>query len=191
MYDARPDALTLLAENKSGQAVGTVSLVLDSEDGLPCDEIYGPELAALRSQGRRLLEVTRLAINQTHAHSKQLLTLLCNAPFVYGAQVADCTDLVIEVNPRHVAYYVRLLKFDILGSERECPRVQGAPAVLLRGDLNVYRTEMMRVGGLGSACGERSLFPHFFSGYQESDFAQYLKSNRKPMTHEEKEYFGL
>jgi len=190
-YDARPETLTVLVEDSRGQAAGTTSLVFDSAAGLPCDEIYGPEVAELRSHGRRLVEVTRLAISEDHARSKMLLTLLCNVPFAYSMRVGGCTDLVIEVNPRHVAYYVRLLKFDVLGPERECPRVQGAPAVLLRADLGMYEAEMLRVGGRGAACSERSLFPSFFAGAREWEFARFLACNHRPMTSECARYFGL
>jgi hypothetical protein len=106
-------------------------------------------------------------------------------------RVGGCTDLVIEVNPRHVAYYRRLMKFEVLGPERECPRVQGAPAVLLRADLRMYEAEMRRIGGLGSACAERSLFPHFFAGAREWEFARYLACEHRPMTDKDARYFGL
>jgi hypothetical protein len=189
--DALPETLTVLVEDANGREAGTISQVFDSESALPCDEIYGPETDGLRSQGRRLVEVTRLAIDEAHAHSKTLLTLLCNVPFAYGWRVAGCSDLVIEVNPRHVAYYVRLMKFEVLGQERACPRVDGAPAVLLRADLEQYDSEMQRIGGMGAACAERSLFPHFLSGVREYKFARFLACRHKPMTPEDAQYFGL
>ena len=190
-YDTRPETLTVLVEDAAGSDAGTISLVFDGAAGLPCDEIFGPEVAQLRSQGRRLLEVTRLAIGEEHGSSKALLTLLCNVPFAYGLRAGGCTDLVIEVNPRHVAYYVRLLKFEILGPERPCPRVQGAPAVLLRADLGTYLSEMRRVGGMGAACAERSLFPYFFGGAQEWEFACFLACHQRPMTAADVRHFGL
>ena len=189
--DTWPETLTVLVEDAAGHVAGTVSLVFDSESGLPCDEIYGPEADELRSCGRRLFEVTRLAIDEAHANSKALLTLLCNVPFAYGLRVGGCTDLVIEVNPRHVAYYVRLMKFEVLGAERACPRVEGAPAVLLRADLGVYESEMRRIGGMGAACAERSLFPYFLSGAEEWEFARFLACQHKPMTPKDAQHFGL
>jgi hypothetical protein len=189
--DARPQTLTVLVEDASGREAGTISLVFDSAAGMPCDEIYGPEVGELRSHGRRLVEVTRLAIDEGYARSKALLTLLCNVPFAYGMRVGGCTDLVIEVNPRHVAYYVRLMKFEVLGPERACPRVLGAPAMLLRADLGMYEADMLRLGGLGSACTERSLFPHFFAGAREWEFARFLACNHHPMTIDDVRHFGL
>jgi hypothetical protein len=44
--------------------------------------------------------------------------------------VRGCTNVVIEVNPRHVAYYRRVLFFRPLGPERHLDRV-GAPAVAM------------------------------------------------------------
>jgi hypothetical protein len=190
-YDARPETVTVLVEDEQGCAAGTVTLVFDAGNSLPCDEIFAPEVSALRLHGRRLLEVTRLAIDPAHAHSKTLLTLLCNAPFAYGLRVGGCTDLVIEVNPRHVAYYRRLLKFEILAGERACPRVQGAPAVLLRMDLGRYVAEMRRIGGTGANCAERSLFPYFYAGAQEWEFARFMACQQKLMSEADAQYFGI
>lgn len=127
--------ITLLAEDASGRAAGTVTLAFDGPDGLPSDEIYGPELDALRAKGRCLTEVTRLAIHDRHARSKGLLLQLLNFISIYARRFRQDTDFVVSVNPRHAAFYRRLLDFEPAGPERPCPRVRNAPAVLLRLDL--------------------------------------------------------
>ena len=52
-HDPDPDTLTLLAQDEDRRDAATITLVFDSHGGLPCDEIYGEELNALRSSGRR------------------------------------------------------------------------------------------------------------------------------------------
>jgi hypothetical protein len=47
------------------------------------------------------------------------------------------TDVVIEVNPRHVRFYQRVFGFVVGAAERMCERV-GAPSVLLRLDLERF-----------------------------------------------------
>ena len=53
----------------------------------------------------------------------------CNIQF--GLDPHSFDYVVIEVNPRHVRYYERMLGFEVIGPERMNPRVE-APAVLLR-----------------------------------------------------------
>lgn len=54
---------------------------------------------------------------------------------------------MIEVNPRHVEFYRRMLGFEMFGAERLCNRVN-APAVLLRLDLSYARQQIEKLGGL-------------------------------------------
>jgi hypothetical protein len=137
------------------------------------------------------VEVTRLVIAENHRNSKVLLLRLINFAFIYCVQARRIADVLIEVNPRHVNYYRRLLCFEVFGTERPCPRVNGAPAVLLRLDLSVYLREVLRVGGMGAASKERTLYPHFFPTQDESAVAKFLARNHKPMTADEARYFGL
>lgn len=135
-YDTRPDTFVLLAEDAEGRPAATVTLVFDAgAQGLPCDEIFAEELAPLRRDARRLAEVTRLAMAPEQAGGKTLLLHLFSAIFVFARRVRRFDDFVIEVNPRHAPFYQRLLGFEPLGPERPCPRVKGAPALLLRLDL--------------------------------------------------------
>lgn len=190
-YDAQAQTLTLLIEDFSGQDVATVTLTFDSPSGLPCDEIFGLEIDTLRAQGRKVVEVTRLAMEECHAHSKTLLVCLFNFIYVFARRVRADSDFVIEVNPRHVSYYNRLLLFEVQGSERPCPRVQGAPAVLLRLDLSVPEREGKRVRGAGPQANERSLYPHFYSWLEEGAIAEFLAKRQQPMSEAEARYFRL
>jgi len=173
-FDDDPATFTLLAEDAQGQPAATITLAFDSRNGLPCDEIYGPELNALRAQGRRLSEVMRLAIDEEHAHSKGLLVnifILCS---VYMRRVKHFSDFVIEVNPRHVAFYRRMLAFEPAGPERLCPRVQDAPAVLLRLDLSVQEEIIGKIGGTHTNSTGRSLYSHFRKLDEEPEIARFL-----------------
>lgn len=190
-FDSNPDTLTLLAVDDQGRDAATITLVFDSAAGLPSDEIYASELGALRGQGRKLVEVTRLAIGEEHQRSKTLLVRLFNFIYIFAHRVKGYDDFVIEVNPRHVNYYRRLLMFEQSGPERPCPRVQGAPAVLLRLDLAVPEREIRRVGGAGAASGERTLYPHFYSWLEEGAVAAFLVQSRKPALAAHSEHFTL
>jgi hypothetical protein len=179
-FDADPLTFTLLAQDQFNRDAATMTLIFDSSAGLPCDEIYGAELNELRQENRRLVEVTRLVIADEFQHSKLLLIRMINFIYIFSRRIKGFDDFVIEVNPRHVAYYTRLMHFERFGPERPCPRVQNAPAVLLRLDLSVIDREVRRVGGMGFSANERTLYPHFYSWMEEGAAASFLSQNHKP-----------
>lgn len=189
-FDSDPQTFTLLAEDSSGREAGTITVIFDSGNGLPCDEIFSAELNGLRGNGRRLVEVTRLAIDKDHARSKLLLIHLFNFESIFAREVKRYTDQIIEINPRHVNYYRRLLAFEQAGPERPCPRVNGAPAVLLRLDHSVQKQEIARTR-LAQRSFSRSLYAHFCSLDQEEPIAEFLARQHRPMSIDEAGYFGL
>jgi hypothetical protein len=188
-YDADPQTLTLLAEDEHGRDTATVSLVFDGSGGLPSDEIFGDEIAQLRSGGSWQTEITRLAISEEHQHSKILLLRLINFLFIFARRVKGADGCIIEVNPRHVAFYRRQLLFRQLSGERTCPRVCGAPAVLLHvpyaqveEDVEFNRTSKTR---------SRTLYARFYPWPEEDAATHFLSENHRPMSPDDAHYFGL
>lgn len=164
---ARQDGgrVTFYAET-DGELVGTMSLALDLHGRLPADENFGDCLAPLRLAGRRLCEPSRLAIDK--GMSKRVFAALIHISYLYAHRLRRFSDYVIEVNPRHVAFYQRMLGFSDFGGERDCSRV-GAPAVLLRLPLDVMGEQIRRWGGSFEAAGaERSFYPYFFPLREEA-----------------------
>ncbi len=157
--------ITLYAET-GGVMVATMSLCLDSQVLLPADENFSDKLDALRAQGRRLCEPSRLAIDK--GVSKRVFASLIHISYIYACHLHGFTDYVIEVNPRHVMFYQRMLGFHDFGAERECTRV-GAPAVLLRLPLEQMGDQILAFGGLMEQHGEeRSFYPYFFPPCDEA-----------------------
>jgi hypothetical protein len=112
-----------------GEVVGTMTVGIDSPNGLLVDEANREHVDPLREQGLRLGEVVRFALDK-NADSRRVLAALFNA--AHGIMEANGLEYVfIEVNPRHVAFYRRAFCFKVVGEEKCCPRV-GAPSVLLR-----------------------------------------------------------
>lgn len=151
--------ITLYAET-GGVVVGTMSLCLDSKALLPADENFSDKLGELRVQGRRLCEPSRLAIDK--GVTKRVFASLIHISYIYAHNIHGYSDYVIEVNPRHVMFYKRMLGFSDFGEERNCTRV-GAPAVLLRLPLSEMGEQIRKWGGLMEQHGEeRSFYPYFF-----------------------------
>ena len=147
---------------------GTLTVRYDSAAGLAADDLYRTEVDAYRTQGR-VAELTRLAVDPTLG-SKQVLGALFHAAYVFCGPLAGVTDVFIEVNPRHVAFYQRMLDFRQAGEPKMCPRVD-APAVLLHVNVAHIGERAALYGGTHEQ-GQRSLFPYFCSTEEARELTQ-------------------
>lgn len=160
------ERITLVASDQDA-TVGTMSVGFDCEKGLLAEELFPDEVRSLRESGHRICEFTRLAMDSVLG-SKRVLASLFHVAYIYAYRVKLCDSLLIEVNPRHVRYYERILGFELMGSQRINRRVE-APAVLLR--LNFVHTEQqiaMFGGRPQMSATERSLYPYSFSVEEEA-----------------------
>jgi len=124
--------------------IGTVTLGLDGPEGLLAERTHDGVIAQARANGCRVCEVTRLAVAEG-ADSRTVLSLLLSLAHLVARTVHEVTDVFIEVNPRHVAFYSRALGFIIAAGERICERVR-APSVLLRAELDVLEHRLSLMG---------------------------------------------
>lgn len=127
-HPRRAQEITFVAASQMA-TIGTVTLGLDGPLGLCAEETHGDIVGNVRANGRRVCELTRLAIAE-RADSRSVLASMFGLAYAAGRSIHDVTDVFIEVNPRHVAYYSRILGFAVAGAERQCERVR-APSVLL------------------------------------------------------------
>lgn len=161
-----PDRISLVAGTEAC-TIGTITLGIDGKAGLSIDELYKPEADKLRAEGRTLGEVTKLAVDAASG-SKRCLAGLFHVAYIFGRILERQTDFLIEVNPRHVGYYRRMLGFEQAGEEKYLGRV-GAPAVLLRLDLGFAEQRIAQMGGhYEELRNERSLYPYFFAPHEEA-----------------------
>jgi len=157
-----------------GQLVGTVSVRLDSERRLSADDLYSKEIDALRAAGARVCEFTRLAVDKSAA-SKPVLAGLFHTAYLYASVIRGFTHAVIEVNPRHVVFYGRALRFDPIGEERMNRRVD-APAVLLCAPFATIAEGIANYAGKPDAPGAgRSLFVYGFPPDEEPGVLKRLR----------------
>jgi hypothetical protein len=90
--------------------------------------------------------------------------------------VSGFTHTVIEVNPRHVSYYKRALKFEQIGPERMNRRVM-APAVLLCTSFATIAEGIAKFAGRPDVPGAKiSLFLYGFSPNDEYGVLQRLRA---------------
>ncbi len=166
--------------------IGTITVSMDGPTGLAADDAFMHELTALREQGRRLCEFTKLAVDPTIA-SKRVLAALFHVAYIVAHRLRGYDTLCIEVNPRHVRYYERMLGLEIIGSERMNRRVH-APAVLLSCSFARIMEQIGEFGGQPERCEtERSLFPLAFSLTEEASIIARLQAAQRVPT----DFMGL
>jgi len=162
----RPRVFTFIAYDE-GQVVGTVSVGMDSSEGLFADGLYREEVDGMRAGGARICEFTRLAVDRSAA-SRRILAGLFHTAYLFACKIHGCTHAVIEVNPRHVLFYGKELRFEVLGPERMDPRVN-APAVLLCVSFGSIADGLEKhAGKLAHAGSKRTLFHYGFPPQEES-----------------------
>jgi hypothetical protein len=160
------DRFTLAAIGDDGP-IGTITVALDVGRPLGADEAFGAELTALRAQGRRLCEFTKLAIDPTTA-TKRVLAALFHVAYIVAHRLRGYDTLIIEVNPRHVRYYERMLGCEVIGEQR-LNRTVNAPAVLLSADFADIRQGIGEYGGQPERADDvRTLYPFAFSLGEEA-----------------------
>jgi hypothetical protein len=175
-----PNRITLTATDKT-TAVGTLTLGIDSPIGILADATFKDEIDGLRRRGAKVCEFTKLAFDP-EVRSKMALASLFHIAVIYARDLNHCTDLFIEVNPRHRRFYERMLGFTQLGETKTNPRVN-APAHLLWVSLDYVTRQIQEFGGTFSRPGnERSFYPLFFSPREEKGIINRLKAAERPET---------
>ncbi|MBA4387683.1 MAG: hypothetical protein C0404_06855 [Verrucomicrobia bacterium] len=173
LYDAMPQTTTFIV-TRDGRDISTVTVVFDSEFGLPADQLYSDELNLMRRSGRRLCEVVSLASTETDRRECiEVLKHLFKVGLFMASKMVDATDFVITVNPHHASFYEKRLLFEQLGPEKSYSKVGGAPAVLLVLDLVTLSDKYMAAYGPR----EGSIWHHFFEEEASYHTVQFLSEN--------------
>ena len=139
--------------------VGTLSVRFDGVGGLHADMLFEAELDAWRADGATLCEFGGLAVDK-HSHDpKRVLAQIFHLGYLHAYRRARCERLVIEVNPRHVAFYRRCLGLMPCSPVRHNSRVN-APAVLMSVDFATVHDQIALWGGRPDMLATaRNLYP--------------------------------
>lgn len=169
--ESRPNEITLAAYRGSN-LFGTLTLGLDSPTGLLVDDLYRDHIDEHRASGARIFEITRLAIDPCF-NSKEVLATIFNLAYIFARHIHGMTDAFVEVNPRHVPFYRRMMGFTDAGEERFCGRV-AAPARLLHLPMSLMDEFVARFGGRPDS-SDRSLYSYFFSPEEQAGIVNRLR----------------
>ena len=167
---------------EAGNTIGTITVSLDGPQRLSADEAFSDEVRALRVQGRTLCEFTKLAVDPT-VGTKRVLAALFHVAYIVAHRIRGHDTLLIEVNPRHVRYYERMLGFKILANERMNTSVN-APAVLLTVDFAYVMQQIGQLGGHPERMAtDRSLYSAFMSLSEEAGILSRMQA-KQAMVHQ-------
>ena len=146
--------------------LGTITLAVDSANGLAADKLFKDVIDEFRARsGASVCELTKFAFETTKP-SKPMLASLFHLIFIFGKHAYGCTDLFIEVNPRHVRFYEHMLGFKRIGALKDNISV-AAPAQLMWLSLAHVRDQIDQHAGRGDNALTRSLYAYFFSPREE------------------------
>lgn len=109
--------MTTFVARDGGRIVGVMSIVPDHPDfGLPSDKAFTDEIGALRDAGRRVCEITNLAVKGEYRRSSAFtdLTRACFAQ----ARAWHSDDIFIAISPGHAMFFEGVLQFDACGDQR-------------------------------------------------------------------------
>ena len=95
--------------------------------------------------------------------------------YLTARRLEQATDFIITVNPRHMAYYERILLFRRVGRQRCYGKVGGAPAVLMNLDLEIAEARYRQK----YSWGPRSFFRFFADSGTDANLVQFLENNRR------------
>lgn len=156
LYNALPSSTTFVAK-QGNKVLAGVTLVADSAMGLPMDKLYKKELDSVRTQGRRIAEVSQLAID-TNIFGEGFFSMfnfnklifvfkLFKAVLDYALTVDKLTDICIAINPKQQCLY-KFLYFEQLGPLRYYSLVNRAPALAFKLNLTEAQEKAKNKKGL-------------------------------------------
>jgi hypothetical protein len=134
-FEVLPQTATFIAI-ENGEVIGTISLIVDSPLGLPMEESYREEVNALRHQGRRIAEVSSLAVTKG-SRNLGIFVRLCKYMTLFAISVG-VEDLCIGISPEHAPFFKEVYLFETMGEVRSYSSTKEDPVVALRLDLNTF-----------------------------------------------------
>lgn len=114
--EALPEMATFIARAE-GKIVAVMSIVPDTaEFGLPSDKAFQDELDSLRAQGRRISEITNLAVDPSYRNGAIFLELT-RVILAYGVSMGY-DDGFVSISEEHAIFFDSVLGFDPFGERR-------------------------------------------------------------------------
>ena len=143
IYTFFPHSTVIVVKCK-GEIIGTVSLIRDSEWGLPSDKDYKNENQTLRNAGKKLVEVSALAVTKKFRNSGNMVSLLLmKYLYNYSSNYFNSDCLICTVHPKAEDFYKALWHFDRNGQIIKYEFVQGALAIHMSMEISTEKQKLI------------------------------------------------
>ncbi|WP_164103311.1 N-acyl amino acid synthase FeeM domain-containing protein [Candidatus Laterigemmans baculatus] len=132
------DTTEVLIAQQAEQVTFTITLVRDGLEGLPSESLFAEQVAAMRSDGLSLAEVSCVASNCGDENKKERFETLVRmiSLTIHTARQRGVDRLLLAVHPRHAKVYQRLFGCVPCSGVEQYEAVQGKPAVLCMHDFD-------------------------------------------------------
>lgn len=172
------------------QPIGTVSVIPDSQLGLPSDIIFPENVQKLRNEEKRLCEVSALVVDEkVSGGSLELLMHFFRLTYITSYCILQCTDVVCTFMAHHAMFYERVLLFDSVSPEVKMSPRTGQPVMF--GWINLKTMKAHYKERYEYVYGRRNLYKWFFENDEEDRMCAWILAGRKSMDRDEVEYFGF
>ena len=126
---------TVVVVKLKGRVIGTVSLIKDSNSGLPSDREFPNENNALRRQGKSLVEISALAVAPDYRGRHAITFLLIAFLYTHCRESFACDNMLAAVHPKSETFYKALMGFVKNGKPLDYSTLKGAAAIHISMDL--------------------------------------------------------
>ena len=133
---------TLVAVTQAGKLLGTLTLVGDNPFGMQLEATYSAEVEALLAEGRKVAEVTCLAVEPGAQFRPRAVFFALTQFALHYAYWQRYDDLLLAIHPRHYHFYWQVFRVYPVGPCRPHGPVRGNPAVCCRIDMRLLERNM-------------------------------------------------
>lgn len=144
IWSALPYTSVIIA--KCGEKIiGTVSLIIDSQIGLPSDKIYKKEIDSQRNNGKRIVEVSAFAVDPDFRQDGHKISLyLMKYLYQYSCKTLKADFLCASIREGVSDFYKALFAFEKKGKTINYDLVNGTPAVHISLDLSKKNRDKLK-----------------------------------------------
>jgi len=118
-YHLLPDSKVFIAIRKSpgekDKVIGTLTSVIDSNMGLPMDEIYHSQLNRLRIADLQMAEVIGLAVSPLESALQNNIVMYLFKISLQFLRLTQIDEILCTVKQKHITFYEELLLFKKIG----------------------------------------------------------------------------
>jgi hypothetical protein len=175
-----PNTTTILIFNKD-KIVASLSTLLDSEFGLPVDDVFREEVDYRRKIGYKLAEIYSLGVNVGVHESKIILAKLFNFISIINYNIYNATQTLITVMPRHAKFYKEKLLFEEYGQLGFHKKTGVRCKLLAHNHSNSIQ--------VNASYRSKTFFDYFVSDDESKAIAEMLKKIIVPISSDEFKYF--